>query len=302
MPFLNLRQQKFKNPAQVKAFWLSQTPAQRQSFAGLIDCDNRFVEIVPSQTRIGAMGGATLSSAKRWLKNWTHTGHIEKQTRFTHRNTRNRTCRYAVNPLYRSSAVRRLLSEIPEFALVFKMSPIKKQVVAPFYGRIKHNIKVLLSATNQVIKEPSIIDYEYYDPAINSKLLLGISKQLNSAGFEATQVCQVENSQKVAQLPGYDPNMTLEQKKAYVLARSAAIALQKKEQQVTPKQQTMPQGLSSYEQGQWLKAQYSNEQKEAAQRLSRERLESQREYAADFERWREKERRSEYYKQTRIYH
>ena len=302
MPFLNLRQQKFKNPAEVKAFWLSQTKAQRQSFAGIIDCDNRFVEVVPSQTRIGAMGGAGLSSGKRWLKKWTQNGHIEKQTRKTHQKTRYKTCRYALNPIYRSSQVRALLTEIPEFALVFKMSPIKKQVVAPFYGRPKHNINILLSETKRNIQDTKFIDNENYGLAINKSFLLGISKQLNSTGFEASQTCQVENPPKVAELPGYDPNMTPEQKKAYVLARSASIALQKKEQQTTPIQQTMPKGLSSYEQGQWLKAHYTSEQRAASEKLSRERLESQREYAADFEQWREKERRREYNELMRIYH
>jgi len=297
MAYLHLSQANPEIIADQYTYWASKTPAERKSFAGIVDYDNRFKDITPTQTSIGSLGGATVSSGKRWLYEWKKQGLIESQHRKSHKKNISKTCRYALHSSFRDRKVREQLSTIPEFALVFKMTPIKKMIVPPYAGRRYHNIKVLLSVQQPVKSEATNLASLNYELHIKSKALLGTKQLDQSAGFQASQTCQIEKPPSSASsLPGYDPNMTKEEKIAYVLARSAEVALQKKEQ---PKQQTMPSGLSSYEQGQWLKSQLSTEQKQALQRLSRERLESG--YIDEVERFAEKERREMYRKQSYNY-
>lgn len=290
MAFLHLRQANHQILTNLSSYFLAKTTQERIAFRTMIDCSNRFVSIELSRRRMAQEAGTTLRSVDRWKSEWKENGLVESQSRRTHLKNRSLTNRYAFHPSLYDSQIRASLSTIPEFSLVFKMTPVPREIVKPLYGRKTHNIRVLLSENK--------VDNENYVSPIKSPSLFGI-KQLNqSAEFEASQTLQLEKPPSSSILPGYRYEMTPQEKIAYVLARSEHEAKKKKE---PINQKSMPSGLSSYEQGQWIKANLLRSKDIEDQSASRERLEAKAKYEREFVDWIEKERRKENWKRNRIY-
>lgn len=291
MSYLNLSQANLQIINNLPSYFIDKTSQERIAFSTMIDCSNRFVSIELSRKRMAATAGVTLRSIDRWKEKWTSLGIIESQHRKSHLKHSSLTNRYALHPVLYDSSVRGSLSEIPEFSLVFKMVPVPRQIVPPYKGRKLHNIRTLSSNT--------LVDKLNYVSPIKNSSLFGISLLNQSTAFEGTQSSQIEKPPSSSStLPGYRYDMTPQEKIAYVLARSKTDVLQKSEQ---PKQQTMPPGLSSYEQGQWIKNNLLNKQTVESQQASRERLEEKAKYEREFVDWRDKQRIMDNIKQNRIY-
>lgn len=296
MAYLHISQQKNQNISNPLAFFNGKTSQHRRAFAALNDCNNRFEDVIPSQTYLADQAGVHRRTIQKWMSEWKSAGFYESQQRLHHRKNRLKTNRYSLHPLFFNDEVRGSLSTLPEFSVVFKCAYVPKIIEYPKRAAIRVNIKIKASGFKS-LSENLKVDNQYYGAVTKNNVLLGTTSQLNSTVNEPSSSCLSVNPQYPT---GYDPNMTNEEKKAYVLARSAALASQKSTP--SPKQSKMPEGLSSYEQGQWYKQNLLDQKgREDLNRLSRERLESSAVYEKELTGMVEKERRESIRERDRYY-